>query len=83
MRNGNPNYGNITGLISESKRRRLKETQLNKATADLSFEDERNDGDDSTRRLKNEDEEEEKMNDLLGRKLVSYNIGKRDSLLLF
>lgn len=33
---GNPNYGNLKGLISSSRRKLLKEQQLNNAVADLS-----------------------------------------------
>ena len=32
---GNPNYGNMTGLISMSKRERMKSQQINDAVSDL------------------------------------------------
>lgn len=60
---GNPNYGNLKGLISNSRRQRMKSIQLKEATSDLTFD------------LPNE-EEFEKLDDTTGRKLISYNIGK-------
>lgn len=39
VRNGNPNFGNIKGLISSSKRREMKEKQINRATSDLELDD--------------------------------------------
>jgi hypothetical protein len=37
---GNPNYGNLKGLISNSKRKQMKAQQLNNAYSDLGDEDE-------------------------------------------
>lgn len=45
---GNPNYGNLKGLISNSRRKQMKEKQLTDAEADL-FENEEQD--DSGRKL--------------------------------
>jgi hypothetical protein len=59
---GNPNYGNLKGLISNSKRKLMKETQLNNAVADLS-------------ELFDESPKSPKLNETDGRKLISYNIG--------
>jgi hypothetical protein len=58
---GNPNYGNLKGLISNSKRQKMKAKQLSEATSDLTFD--------------NEQEEFDKCDDLTGRKLIAYNLG--------
>ena len=58
---GNPNYGNLKGLISNSKRKLMKEQQLNNAVADLSD-------------LFDETPKSPRENEIDGRKLVSYNI---------
>ncbi|RNA00125.1 Nuclear cap-binding subunit 3 [Brachionus plicatilis] len=42
VRHGNPNYGNIKGLISESKRKELKTSQLKEASNGLDLEIEAN-----------------------------------------
>lgn len=68
---GNPNYGNMTGLISNSKRQRMKRTQLSQATSDLSFEDEENKAEAAATE---EPEEDPSSGGLLGRKLISYNV---------
>ena len=60
MKYGNPNYGNIRGLISNSKRKQMKIQQLNDAESDL-FEEEKPDNTEST---------------FGSRKLVSYELGK-------
>lgn len=36
---GNPNYGNIKGIISQSKRERMKTQQLDSANSDLVFDE--------------------------------------------
>jgi hypothetical protein len=59
---GNPNFGNLKGLISNSKRKLMKESQLNNAVADLSD-------------LFDETPKSPKINENDSRKLISYNIG--------
>lgn len=59
---GNPNFGNLKGLISNSKRKLMKESQLNNAVADLSD-------------LFDETPKSPKINENESRKLISYNIG--------
>ena len=66
VKNGNPNYGNIKGLISSSRRKLLKEKQLNDAVTDLS-----NLFDETPHASKDNDD----ANDGDGRQLVSYSIG--------
>lgn len=81
MKYGNPNYGNITGLISNSRRQRMKDMQLTQATADLEDDGhDLRDSEESPRRpRRRNDDEEEKLNDITGRKLISYNIGKKNN----
>ena len=61
---GNPNYGNLKGLISSSRRKLMKEQQLNDAVADLSDLFDENPKASNTENGEND-----------GRELVSYNIG--------
>lgn len=59
---GNPNYGNIKGLISQSKRERMKSEQISSAVSDLSFEIEKKD--DSKRNLISYELEDYSINNL-------------------
>jgi len=59
---GNPNYGNMTGLISQSKRMRLKAKQLNDATSGL--DDDLEEGESSERKLTSYNFDEPNINDL-------------------
>ena len=65
---GNPNYGNITGLISNSKRKRLRAQQMSDAVSGL-FEEEKEDGEEV-------DEVDEQPGQARGAKLISYELGK-------
>jgi hypothetical protein len=61
---GNPNYGNMTGLISQSKRMRLKAKQLNDATSGLDDDGELEEGESSQRKLTSYNLDEPNINDL-------------------
>lgn len=69
---GNPNYGNLKGLISDSKRRNLRQQQLSMINSNL---------DDASRIGPIDHQAEEEDQDQGDRKLISYNFGNFNILI--